>query len=140
MQANLAFREATGQTAVTHSNPTEAELTKALLGTTFHHFGQGAYGSGYNVTLAKGGVAREKTMELLDDAPYFRWKNSATSWKLVKHENAPIVGFYLEIGGVQFRLDNETQGDLNWIPLNAEKDSPDYYRQTLSTSDSFCDA
>lgn len=140
LRASLAFRSATGQVNVYNPEISEEALTKALLNTTFFHYGQGAYGSAYNVTLKKGGVAEEQSLEVLNDAPWYRWNASRNTWKLVRGDKAPFVGHYLQLGTQQYELDNSQDGDLRWVPVGAKEGELEHYQQTLSSNDSFCEA
>jgi hypothetical protein len=139
IRSDFAFRGAADEINIHRSDFTEAELSKALLGTKFHHFGQGAYGSGYNVTLEANGVALENTLELLDDAPWTRWNKSKTSWSLVPNKDARFLGYNLRVGNVEFRMDIEEEGEIWWIPTDVKEGEKDYQR-TLTTSDAYCDA
>lgn len=139
LHQNLAFREATNQVNLFGPTMSIEELTKALTGTIFHHFGQGAYGSGYNVTLLAGGVAAERTLELLDDAPWYKWNDSQTTWSLVPSKDAPVIGYLLRVGNVEFRMDRSEQGAIWWVPTDVKEGETDYQR-TLTTESSYCDA
>jgi len=138
INSDLSFREALGRINLNQNEPTEADAMKALLGTTYFHFGQGAYGSGYNVTLNANGVADEEILELLDDAPWTRRKKSRTTWSIVPNKAATFLGHNLRVGSMEFRLEAH-DGDYWWVPIGTKEGETDY-QNTLSSSDSFCDA
>jgi hypothetical protein len=139
IRGDLAFRNAIEEVNIYRSDYSEAELTKALLGTKFYHFGQGAYGSGYNVTLQANGVAHENILEVLNEAPWSRWTENKTTWSLVPNKDARFLGFNLRVGNLEFRMDVEEQGEIWWIPVDVKEGEKDYQR-TLTTSDAYCDA
>lgn len=138
IRQDLAFRNAIGAINVHGTEQSTAELTQAMIGTKFYHFGQGAYGSGYNVTLQENGVAHENIMEVLNDEPWVRWKEGKTTWNLVPNQNAQFLAHNLRVGDTEFRLEVK-EGEMWWVPTDVKEGETDYLH-TLSTSDAYCDA
>lgn len=139
LHQNLAFRRATGQVELTNYLGNTAELTKALTGTVHFKFGQGVYGSPYNVTLQEGGVADEQTLEVLADEPWYKWHSSTTTWSLVPSKDAPFIGHYLRIGNTEYRIDHSTENDIRFVPKDWTSDEIDFER-TLTSDKGYCEA
>ena len=137
MHADLAFRQSTKPVQLTDSKVSKAAVEAQLIGTKFHRFGMGVYGSHGNVTLGNGGVALVKTLKILDDEPYTEWVASTATWEVVVVKTSWGEKAVLKIGTMEY--DFEQQSGEIWLkPANVPAD--ELHSETLSTSDSYCEA
>lgn len=142
MNNDLAFRVAVERVSERLHDQSAEEFAASIVGTVYYKFGQGAYGSPYNVTLQANGVASEKTLELLNEEPWMRWVSSATTWSVRKERGGEYNSerFVLRIGNQDFVMRQQNPGSIWWQPVDMEgKEEVDFGR-TLDSSDSYCDA
>lgn len=134
---DYAFREVTGSANLRAE--TEAEFLKGLIGTRFHAYGMGAYGSPYNVTFLEGGIAVERKLELLDEEPWVRWIETKTEYELVRSPDS-AASFEILLNGVRYRLEPGF-GVVRMIPVEIPRGEEDKHLDQIRTStDSYCDA
>lgn len=141
MQADMAFRVATERVSLQTDQTAEA-FAASITGTKFHKFGRGAYGSPYNVLLAPNGVAEENTLEVLGEEPWFRWHSSTTTWLVRKEVGGQWSSerFVLRIGAQDFVIRHQEQGTIWWQPVQMEDKEEIDFENTLSSSNSYCEA
>ncbi len=137
IKADLAFRQSTNSVDLTGKTVSVAALELQLVGTKFHSFGMGVYGSQHNVTLAKAGVATVRDLEQLETDPWTRWVDSSTTWEVVVVKEAWGERAMLKIGTTEHNIENKG-GEFWLVPTNVPE--AEVQDQTLSTSDSYCEA
>lgn len=141
MRADMAFRVATEQMSLQIDQTAEA-FTASLTGTKFYKFGRGAYGSPYNVLLAPNGVAQERTLEVLNEEPWYQWHDSTTAWSVRKEAGGRWNSdrFVLRIGAKDFIIRQQEEGVIWWQPVELEDKEEIDFENTLSSTDSYCEA
>jgi hypothetical protein len=141
IRKDLAFRSAIHEFSEHDMEQSVEQFAASLVGTIFHKFGMGAFGSPYNVTLLEGGVAVENTAELLDEEPWHRWNESRTSWSVRKVKERFSESFWLKIGDLEYRLRvGNIGGEYWWVPVDANEEEGTDYQRTLTTDPGYCDA
>lgn len=137
IRADLAFRQATNPVQLTDRTVSKAAVETQLVGAKFHKFGMGVYGSPRNVTLGKGGIATVQGLKILEDAPYTEWVESTAKWEVSVVKTSWGEKAVLKIDAIEY--DFEQQSGEIWLkPTNIPAD--DVQGETLSTSDSYCEA
>lgn len=142
MRADMAFRVAVRQVSLETNDQTAEAFAASITGTKFFKFGRGAYGSPYNVLLAANGVAQERTLEVLNEEPWYRWHDSATAWSVRKEAGGQwnAERFVLSIGNKDFVIRHQEPGVIWWQPVEMEDKDDIDYDNTLSSTDSYCEA
>lgn len=142
MRDDMAFRVATQQVSLFERDQSAEKFAASITGTKFYKFGQGAFGSPYNVKLEANGVAKENTLELLDNEPWFRWVPSTTTWSVRKEKGGEWNNerFVLRIGSQDFLIRQQESGAIWWQPVEMEGKEEIDYSRTLSSTDSYCEA
>lgn len=141
MRADMAFRVATEQMSLQTDQTAEA-FAASITGAKFYKFGRGAYGSPYNVLLAANGVAQERTLEVLNEEPWFKWHDSSTTWSVRKEKGGQWNSerFVLRIGNNDYVIRQQAGGEIWWQPAQMEDKEDIDYENTLSSTDSYCEA
>ncbi len=116
------------------------KFTRAIVGTQFYRFGSGVFGSRYNVTLGREGVAREQTMELREVEPTIRWHASKTTWSVELRKAEYGERFNLKIGGKIYEINRNHNGEVRLVPPGVKEDTAEYFEEVLTSSASYCEA
>lgn len=139
IRKDLAFRIAIKYVDLSKKASPE-KFARAITGTQFFTFGSGVFGSRYNVTLGRDGIARQQTMEVLNKAPWFRWHASKTTWSVEPGHSEDSEYFRIRIGDKIYTIDRDTSGEVRLVPPGAKEGTPEYFEQVLSSSNSYCEA
>ena len=137
VRSDLAFRQAVNPVQLADSTVSKVAVEAQLVGTKFYKFGVGVYGSPQNITLGQGGVALVRNLNILEDAPYWEWAETSAPWSVSVVKTTWGERAVLKVGNKEF--DFEQQSGEIWLkPTNVPED--DVQSETLSTSDSYCEA
>lgn len=137
IKSDLAFRQATNSVTLDGTNPSASDIEKQLIGTKFHAFGMGVYGSQYNVVLEKGGIAKVATLEHLEKEPWTKWVSSKSTWAVVLEKTSYGKKAKLKIGTIEFDFETKT-GEIWLVPTNVP--AAEVQEKTLTTTDAYCEA
>jgi len=138
IRKDLAFRIALGDVDLGREASLE-NFSRAITGTRFFRFGSGAFGSRYNVTLSRSGVAREHTMEFDEDTSV-RWHSSKVTWAAELSKSGRNPQFSIKIGNTIYEIDRGTAGEVRLIPQGVKQDTPEYFQRVLTSTDAYCSA